>query len=284
MRNKFYGACTWIFGDLPLPEIAKCLARLGYSGVELLGEIEKYPAAQARRLLDDQGLGVFSMTPTQIDLAHPDTRTRKEALDYYFRLLDYAAQVGSPLISCHGAVGRVRAITSWQHELDLLIAAVRSIAERAEQLGLQVALELLNRYETHLLNNVEQALDFVSQVGLLNVGIHLDAYHMNIEEPNPAGAILAADQHLFLFHVADSNRQAVGRGHTDFGTLIRALDQVGYTGPIVIECVAPGPDPFRAIKDESSETWVETYLQESLAKLRALDAKALPHQPKRARV
>ena len=265
-----YGVCTWILGDLPLAEIARRVTNLGYDGVELLGEIEKYPAAEAKRILNDQGLRVFSMTPRNVDLAHPDDGTRQAAVDYYFRLLDYAAQIGAPLISCHGAVGRLRAIATWQREWEMMNAAVRGIAERAQKLRLRVALELLNRYESHLLNNAEQALRFVDAVGLPNVGLHLDAYHMNIEEPNPTGAIRAAGKHLFLFHIADSNRQAVGRGHTDFAALFDALKYVEYTGPLVVECTAPGPDPFQAIKDETSAFWVETYLRESLAHLRAL--------------
>jgi D-psicose/D-tagatose/L-ribulose 3-epimerase len=215
-------------------------------------------------------LRVFSMTPRDVDLAHPDDGTRQEAIDYYFRLLDYAAQVGAPLIPCHGAVGRVRALTAWQREWDWMVEAVHRIAEHARQLELKIALELLNRYESHLLNNTAQALRFVEQVGLPNIGLHLDTYHMNIEEPNPAGAIRAAGQCLFLLHCADSNRQAIGRGHTDFVALFDALKQIAYTGPIMMECAAPGPDPFLAIKDETSVMWVETFLRESLRQLHAL--------------
>jgi len=265
-----YGICTWTLGDLPLQDIAARVAALGYDGVELLGEIEKHTAAEAKRILDDHGLAVFSLTPIDVDLAHPDERAHRAALDYYLSLLDFAVGLCAPLISCHGAVGRIRPITTWQQEWTLMVEGVRVIAERAQKLGLRVALELLNRYESHLLTSVEQGLRFLGEVGSPNLGLHLDAYHMNIEEPNPAGAVRAAGRGLFLFHVADSNREAVGRGHTDFAALLRALDEIAYTGPIVVECAAPGPDPFRAIKDESSVQWVETYARESLAKLGAL--------------
>ncbi len=265
-----YGICTWTLGDLPLKDIAARVAALGYDGVELLGEIEKHTATEAKRILSDRGLAVFSLTPINVDLAHPEDRVRQEALEYYFSLLDYAVGVGAPLISCHGAVGRIRPIATWQNEWTLMVEGVRAIAARAQKLGLKVALELLNRYESHLLNSAEQGLRFLGEVGLPNVGLHLDAYHMNIEEPNPADAVRAAGRRLFLFHVADSNREAVGRGHTDFAALIRALEEAGYTGTIGIECAAPGADPFQAIKDESSVPWVETYARESLARLRAL--------------
>ena len=73
----------------------------------------------------------------------------------------------------------------------------------------------------------------------------------------------------YLYHVADSNRQGVGRGHTDFSAQLQALREVDYRGPIILEVTAPGPDPFTAIKDADSRTWLETYLRESVAWLRA---------------
>jgi sugar phosphate isomerase/epimerase len=103
----------------------------------------------------------------------------------------------------------------------------------------------------------------VTEVGAENVGILLDAYHMNIEEADAAAALRLVRDHLWLYHAADSNRQGIGRGHTDFEAQLSVLAEVGYAGPIILECTAPGPDPFTAIKDAHSVTWLETYLQES---------------------
>ena len=269
-----YGVCTWLFGNRPLSDIASRVQSLGYDGVELLGNLDQEKPHEVRRILSSLGLVTFSLTPLDVDLAHPDDSIRRYAFDYYLALLDFAAELQAPMISCHGAVGRIRPLATWDAEWQLLIEAVRAIGERAQALHLQVGLELLNRYESHLLNTVEQGLRFLDQVALSNVGLHLDTFHMNIEEPNLPGAIGAADARLFLFHAADSNRQAIGRGHTDFAALIRSLSQVHYSGPIVLECPAPGPDPFQAIKDDSSVPWVETFLRESLPRLRALVAAA----------
>jgi sugar phosphate isomerase/epimerase len=126
-------------------------------------------------------------------------------------------------------------------------------------------IEALNRYESHLLNTAAEVSAFVTEVGSDHVGILLDAYHMNIEEADPAAALRLAGERLWLYHAADSNRQGIGRGHTDLGAQLAALVDIGYAGPIILECTAPGPDPFAAIKDEQSLAWVETYLQESRA-------------------
>lgn len=257
------GSCDWMFGDMPLSEVARRLEKLGYDGVELMGDLDAYAPDEAGQVLHDRGLEVFSLTPQNVDLAHPDLATRAEAIDYYLRLLDFAAALGGPVISCHGFVGRVRAITSQAEERAVFVEAVRQIADRARELKLNIVLEVLNRYEAHLLNTAEEALDFVADVGADNVGILLDAYHMNIEEASPAAALRRVGDRLGLYHAADSNRQAIGRGHTDFCAQLAALDDIGYRGPIILECTAPGPDPFTAIKDENSLPWLETYLQES---------------------
>jgi len=276
-----------MFGDLPLEEIARRLEVLGFDGVELMvpaswpagasqdgqgagiGDLTLYEAGEARRILAGHGLQVLSLTPADVDLPHPEAGVRREALDYYYRLLDFAAALDRPLVGCHGCVGRIRAISSQAEEYELFVEGVRRVAERARPMGLRLAMEVLNRYEAHLLNTADQALKFVADVGADNVGLLLDAYHMNIEEADPAGALRQAGDRLYLYHVADSNREAVGRGHTDFPAQMQALRHGGFGGPIVIECVAPGPDPFTAIKGPDSLTWLETYLGESVRWLRA---------------
>jgi D-psicose/D-tagatose/L-ribulose 3-epimerase len=268
-QRRKLGSCTWMFGDMPLGEISQRLAAIGYDGVELVGDPELYSPAEAARILDGEGLQVLSLTPDNVDLAQPDASVRQAAVDYYCRLLDFAAELGNPIVSCHGLVGRVRAISSLAEEWALFVEAVGSLAERARNLGLRMAIEVLNRYEAHLVNTAAEALAFVTEVGYDNVGILLDAYHMNIEEACPAAALRTAGNRLGLYHAADSNRQAIGRGHTDFPAQLLALDEIGYSGPIIMECTAPGPDPFTAIKDEESIDWLETYLQESRVWLRS---------------
>jgi len=271
-----YGVCNWIFGDEDLAATAAFLAQAGFDGLELKGDLQLYRPADVVDVLGEHGLAVLSLTPEDVDLAHPESRVREEALDYYLRLLDFAAAVGAPVVSCHGAVGRVRALAAIEEEYAYLLAGVQRIAARAVELNLRLAMEVLNRYESHLLNTAAQAVQFVADVADVadvstpNVGILLDAYHMNIEEADPAAAILDAGEHLFLFHAADSNRQAVGRGHTDFLALMGALRRVGYAGDIVIECTAAGPDPFTPVKGPGWRDQVRRYAAESLPTLKTL--------------
>ncbi len=264
-----YGACTWIFGDEPLEDTTARLAAQGYDGVELLGDLARYPPHRLRRALAAQGLAVLSITPSNQDLAHPDQEVRVRALDYYQKLLEFAVAVGCPIVPCHGAVGRVCALSTQEEEYALLVNSLQLLARRAQDLGVTIALECLNRYESHLLNTAAQALRCLADVGSPTaVGVLMDAYHMNIEEADPAGAILATGRHLALFHAADSNRQAVGRGHTDFAGLLRALREIGYDGSIIVECTAAGPDPFTPAKGPGWREEVARYTAESLHQLR----------------
>ena len=259
-----YGVCNWIFGDEDLADTAAFLAEAGFDGVELAGGLRRFQPGEVNDILGDRGLAVLSLTPEDVDLAHPDNQVRQEAEDYYLSLLDFAAAVGAPVVSCHDAAGRIRALGRHVEEYDHFIAGVQRIASHAGELDLQLALEVLNRYESHLLNTAAQAVQFVEKVDAPNVGILLDAYHMNIEESDPAGAILDAGERLFLFHAADSNRQAVGRGHTDFLSLTRALRRVDYTGDVILECTAAGPDPFTPVKGDGWLAEVRQFTQESL--------------------
>lgn len=267
-----HGACTWIFGDQPLPDVARRLAMAGADGMELMGNLEAYPPGKVNACLRETGLKVLSLTPENVDLAHPDPQVRTNALEYYYRLLDLASEVGKPVVCCHGAVGRVRAIGTYEYERQWFLAGVQRIAERASQAGLRLALEVLNRYEAHLLNTARETMSFVEEVGADNVGVLLDCYHMNIEEEDLPTAVSTAGKRLYLFHAADSNRQAVGRGHTDWPRVLRALRDTHYAGDVILECTAPGPDPFTPVKADGWRETVWQFVEESLHYLELLES------------
>lgn len=258
-----FGVCTWTFGDMPIDSIADTLARLGYHGMELMGDLRIHRPDGIRAICRQTDLSVLSLTPENVDLAHPDATVRNDALDYYRRLIDFAHEVGCPIVSCHGAVGRIRALASQQAEYGHLLESVVALAPFAAEAGIRIAMEVLNRYESHLLNTAAQAVEFVRAVGHPSVGILLDAYHMNIEEADLPQAVACAGDRLFLFHVADSNRAGLGLGHTDFPALVAALKAIGYAGDVIVECTAQGPDPFTPAKGDGWQEELIGYLRRS---------------------
>ena len=112
---------------------------------------------------------------------------------------------------------------------------ISRIAQKAEKLGVRVSLEVTNRYESNVLNTARQALAFVDAVGLPNLGVHLDTYHMNIEESDMFSPVLEAGDALHYVHIGESHRGYLGSGNVDFDGFFRALGRISYDGPIVFE-------------------------------------------------
>jgi D-psicose/D-tagatose/L-ribulose 3-epimerase len=272
--KRDYGCCTWIFGGEDLTAIADRVARAGLQGVELHGDIEGIDPAEAGRIFAAKGLKIFSITPGDADISHPDAGIRAAAVAYYRRLMDWAVLLGQgpglPRISCHGQVTRIRPVGTQAEEDALLIESVKQITGFAAAKGLPVVFEILNRYESHQVRTVAEGLALLDKVGAANLSLLPDAYHMNIEEADPAAALRQGGTAIGLYHAADSNRCAVGEGHTDFAAQLAALDAIGYAGPIIIEPAAPGPDPFNTDKGPGFRNILEAQLAASARALTAL--------------
>jgi len=133
-----------------------------------------------------------------------------------------------------------------------LVEALRDCCLEAEKQGVKLVIEPINRYETNLINTVEEALGLIeaveeAQAGIENVcGLLLDTFHMNIEEPSIRDSIVRAGDRVAHVHVADSNRWPPGYGHIDFGEIYRTLDEIGYEGYISAECL-PKPSSAEAV-------------------------------------
>ena len=108
------------------------------------------------------------------------------------------------------------------------IAAIARTADIAKTAGVELVLEIVNRFETNLLNTTAQGLDFIKATGSDHVTLHLDTFHMNIEEANPAAAIRLAGDKIGYFHIGESNRGYLGDGVIDFDRIFDALLDIGY--------------------------------------------------------
>lgn len=117
----------------------------------------------------------------------------------------------------------------------VLVEALAELGEVARAAGVTLYLEPLNRYEDHMVNTLAAAASLIDEVGLDSVRIGADSYHQNIEEADPAAALLAAGDHIGHVQASDSNRLEPGAGHVDWALWGATLAAIGYTGPIAIE-------------------------------------------------
>ncbi|MDR7545353.1 MAG: sugar phosphate isomerase/epimerase family protein [Armatimonadota bacterium] len=269
-----FGVCAWIYGAAPLDETLARIAAAGYDGVELPGEPGRWTAAEVRPLLKRHGLAPLALTAscmfpqTPRDLANPDPQIRQEAVRYVVECLRLAADVDAPLVQMlPSGETRLRPLTSPLDEWRWSVEGMRQAADEAERLGVRIAIEPLNRYEAYLVTNVTDALAYLAEVDSPWVGLTVDVFHANIEEPSIAGAIGMAAPRLLHVHLADTNRQALGRGHLDLAGVFGALRAINYQGAAVLEVTPPGPDPFTSIKDDRSAAVLDVFLVESLAQL-----------------
>lgn len=278
-----YGVSNWIYGEEALEEACARLARLGFDGIELRGEPELYEVERVQRLLERYHLrvtsicGMYPGARDPRDLSHPDASVRSAAVAYVRSCLNLARELGAPVvIVTPNPVGKTRPLAPLGDEWAWAGDAVRSAAEHAEGNGVRLAIEPINRYETYLINTVGRAVRFARMVDHPQVAVMLDTFHANIEEQDVADAARTAGTALAHVHVADSNRQGVGRGHIDFPRLVRTLVEIGYEGALVLEPLPPLANPYEAIAGQRSLEVSERYAAESLQVLRLYEQVARP--------
>jgi D-psicose/D-tagatose/L-ribulose 3-epimerase len=122
-----------------------------------------------------------------------------------------------------------------QREWQRAVAGIREVAVAAHDKGIKLAIEPLNRFETDMINIVDQGLSFVEETGMGNVGLHLDSFHMHLEEKDSAAAIRKADKKIFHFHACENDRGVPGSGQVRWDEIAGALREIDYQGPVVIE-------------------------------------------------
>ncbi|MGP4687956.1 sugar phosphate isomerase/epimerase family protein [Agrobacterium pusense] len=217
-------------------------ADYGQDFIEIpLIDIPSVDAKHTRTLLEKYGLrAVCSLVLPQPAWAsiRPDA-----AIDYLNTALDKAADMGAEALTgvTYGGTNERTGFPPTQGEYDNLTRALSRAAGRAKTHGLQFGIETVNRYENHLLNSAEQAVALVERIGADNVFIHLDTFHMNMEEKGIANGIIAARNHLKYMHMSESDRGTPGCGNVAWDEVFSALAAIGFKGVLTLESFAAMP-------------------------------------------
>jgi D-psicose/D-tagatose/L-ribulose 3-epimerase len=243
--QRTIGVNTWVWTspltDESLAALAPKIARMGFEAIELpLENAGDWDAARAGELL-----GSLQLRPVVVGAMGPgrslvDRAGNVPATQEYLRTCLAAARrvgasvVAGPFYAPTGVTWRMTAAERTEIVAQLQ-RNLRPLVEEAAADGLALGVEPLNRYETSVINTVEQGLDALGPLLGPGLGLALDTYHLNIEEKRPDAAIRAASGHITHVQVCGSDRGAVGDDHTDWPATLAALDAAGYDGILGLE-------------------------------------------------
>jgi sugar phosphate isomerase/epimerase len=233
-----------------LTNACETASRLGFDAIEVFApgpEAIDVPALRkllAKHRLDLAAFGTGGgWIRHKLTLTSASPEIRQRGIEFISGIINLASQFGAAVI-VGSMQGRFDAELSRTDALNHLGAALTKLADIAAARKVTILYEHLNRYETNLLNRIEDVLPFIEPFGA-HVKILADLFHMSIEEANIADAIRAAGSHIGHVHLADSNRRPAGLGHTNFKPVFAALKQIGYNGYVSAEAF-PYPNPEAA--------------------------------------
>ena len=184
-----------------------------------------------------------------------DAAARRRGLDGLRRQLDGVAALGGHGVIAPAAWGMfTRRLPPFdepprtpEQDRDVLLEGLAELGAHAEQAGVVVLFEALNRYEDHMVNTVGQAAEIAAAAGSAAVRVLADTYHMNIEEDDICASLRAVAPRLGAVHMSDSNRHQPGTGHVPFEAVLATLREVGFDGVLSVECRLRG-DPVPAVR------------------------------------
>jgi D-psicose/D-tagatose/L-ribulose 3-epimerase len=164
---------------------------------------------------------------------------QKTAMDYMTAVIDQMVVLDCPSLigPVYSSVGRADAVppAEYKQQWKTVVKNLKALCKYAEKKGKQICMEPLNRFETDFINTCDQALKMINDVKSPALKLHLDTFHMNIEEKDQPAAIRKAGKHLAHFHACGSDRGTPGNDHIDWPGIAKALKAVKYEGDVVIE-------------------------------------------------
>ncbi|MFN8419147.1 MAG: sugar phosphate isomerase/epimerase family protein [Anaerolineae bacterium] len=242
-----FGVNTWVWTSplttSELETLAPKVKQMGFDWIEVPFEgVDDFDPSEAGRIVKDNGLGVSAAAAIgpDRDLIHPDASIRENGMNYIRACIDACQKIGvQNLIGpIYAAVGRTWQQTADErkHDVDLLVQNLSRLSQYAQDRGVVLCIEPLNRFETSFINTCEQVIEVIDRVNSPSCGILLDTFHMCIEEKSLGAAIrLAGISRLKHFHACENDRGAPGSGHVPWADVAQALKDIGYDGAVVIE-------------------------------------------------
>jgi len=236
------------------PECFKQIKAIGYDGVELhIHDSSKIDRKELKKQLEEHELTLTSIGTgsaygkDKIFLSSNDTNIRNLAIDRLCEHIITAADYKHAVVIIGLIKGKVSDCNSEKEYRENLITALKECAVFAEKYSVYLGVEVINRYESDYMNNIDTGLELLTEVGSPYVQLHIDTYHMNIEETDIVAAIKRAKGKICHVHLADNDRWYVGHGHYNFKETIKALKDIEYDYALAVESLGE-PDMFSSAK------------------------------------
>ena len=214
-------------------------ARNGYDYIELaIFDPWSFDIAMTKDLLQEFNLRAHASLglSAKTDVTSPDASIVKKGDELLCKVADVLHALGGTELCgvIYSSLAKYPAPASKEARASS-VAAMQRLADYTAELGINIDLEVVNRYETNIMNTGLEGLEFLDQVNRPNAFLHLDTYHMNIEEDGLQKSVLAAGERLGYVHIGESHRGYLGTGNVDFDSFFTALKKINYQGPITFE-------------------------------------------------
>jgi D-psicose/D-tagatose/L-ribulose 3-epimerase len=220
---------------------------LGFETIDIaIAHPENFPTQLVKKKIENVGLDIVTSTTLskETNLISPDPQIRENGIKNLKLLVDLNIELGSKILGGvnYAAWGYLTGKPRTEQEWNWSVNAMKEVANYAKEKGdLVIAVECVNRFETHFLNIAEDAVRYCKDVGIDNIKVHLDSFHMIREELNFRKAVeTCGKEYLGYVHVCESNRGIPGTGLVPWKEFFTALKDIGYSGPLVIESFDPG--------------------------------------------
>lgn len=226
--------------------LAEHVKDLGFDGIEIpltTQILTSLPIRELKERLSETGLAATfcaGLGPSQ-NVATNDKRKQRQGIEHLKKCVETVAEFNSSVLAgiLYGVWGGFSGNPPTEDELNWSAECIRKVAEYAESLKVDLAIEPCSRFECYLIATAQEGLRYLEKVGKDNVGLLLDTFQMNIEEKNLPAAILKAGDKLYHFHVCASDRGIPGKGHIDWEGVFGALRRIGYKRWLTVESFWP---------------------------------------------
>ena len=236
-----------------LKESIKKVANLGFDGAELAVRNPKdLKIDDVIKIIKENNLEVPAIGTGQaygeegLSFSDPDEVVRKTAVERINDQIVFASNFNAQVII--GLIrGKIEDGVNKVEAEEWTIDCLRKCTEFAKEYNIRLTLEPVNRYESNFINTLNEGIEFIKRVGVTNLGLLADTFHMNIEEVSIYDSIVQVKDYITHVHFADSNRWAPGCGHLDFAKIVQTLKKIGYQGYVSAE-ILPFPDSDTAAR------------------------------------